>query len=189
MKFFSNRIVITLAVLSVLGVGAVASWAVLDTAFHATGDYEFCTSCHGYEPIALAYREDIHGGNNRVGVRAACNDCHLPHDNSLHYFWVKAKHGIVDPTMALLKEPHEIDWHGIRERREEFVYDSACLNCHKYLLEATEDNRMAFRSHSKYFGGETDKKCVSCHENVGHSRLGYHLEAAGWKKPQTEDQP
>jgi cytochrome c-type protein NapC len=188
-SFFSSRTVKTLAVLAVLGVGAIASWATLDTAFHATGDYEFCTSCHGYEPIALAYREDLHGGNNRAGFRAACNDCHLPHDNSLHYFWVKAKHGVIDPTMALLKEPHEIDWHGIRERREEFVYDSACLNCHKYLLEATEDNRMASRAHRKYFGGETDKKCVSCHENVGHSRLGYHLEAAGWKKVQERDQP
>ena len=102
----------TLAVLAVVGIGAILSWAALDTAFHATGDYEFCTSCHGYEPIARAYREDTHGGNNAFGVRAACNDCHLPHDNSLHYFWVKAKHGIVDPTMALIKEPHEIDWHG-----------------------------------------------------------------------------
>ena len=91
--------------------------------------------------------------------------------------------------MELLKEPHEIDWHGIRERREEFVYDSGCLNCHKYLQEATEGSRMAFRAHRRYFSGETDRKCVSCHENVGHNRLGYHLEDLGWKKPQEGDQP
>lgn len=188
MSLFSNRIVKTLLVLGGLGVGAVASWAVLDTAFHATGDYEFCTSCHAYEPIARAYREDVHGGNNQFGVRAACNDCHLPHDNSLHYFWVKAKHGIVDPTMEMLKEPHEIDWHAIRERREEFVYDSSCLNCHKYLEEASEGNRMAFRAHRRYFGGESGRKCVSCHENVGHNRLGYHLEDLGWKKPPEGDE-
>jgi cytochrome c-type protein NapC len=94
----------------------------------------------------------------------------------------------VDPTMELLKEPHEIDWHGIRERREEFVYDSGCLNCHKYLQEVTEGNRKAFRAHRSYFSGETDRKCVSCHENVGHNRLGYHLEELGWKKPEEGDQ-
>jgi cytochrome c-type protein NapC len=188
-SFFSNRLVKTCVILAVVGVGVVASWATLDTAFHVTGDYEFCTSCHGYEPIALAYREDVHGGNNSVGVMAACNDCHLPHDNSLHYFWVKAKHGIVDPTMALIKEPHEIDWHGIRERREEFVYDSGCLTCHKNLQEATADNRMASRAHRKYFEGKMDKQCVTCHQNVGHNRLGYHLEALGWEKPKEIEQP
>ncbi len=171
-----------LLVLVALGVGAIASWAVMDTAFHATADYEFCTSCHSYEPIAAAYRESVHGGNNDVGFRAACNDCHLPHDNSLHYFLVKAKHGVKDPVLALLKKPEDIDWHGIRERREEFVYDSACLECHKNLLQATEGSRMAFRAHRRYFEGDSDRKCVSCHENVGHNRLAYHLEQAGWKK-------
>lgn len=189
MNLFNTRISKALAVLAVLGIGVVASWALLDTAFHATGDYEFCTSCHAYEPIALAYREDIHGGNNSAGVRAACNDCHLPHDNSLHYFWVKAKHGAVDPVKELIKEPHEIDWHGIRERREEFVYDSGCLKCHKYLQEATQSSRVAFRAHRSYFRGETEEKCVSCHENVGHNRLGYHLEQLGWGKPQKGNKP
>lgn len=180
MSPLGNRIIKTLAILAVLGVGVIASWAALDTAFHMTGDYEFCTSCHGYEPIARAYREDVHGGNNPSGVRAACNDCHLPRDNSLHYFWVKARHGIVDPTMALLKAPHDIDWHGIRERREEFVYDSSCLNCHKYLQQVTEGNRKAFRAHRRYFEDPDDYSCVECHEHVGHNRLGFHLEKSGW---------
>ncbi len=189
MSLFKNRVFLGLVVLAGLGVGAIASWAILDTAFHATADYEFCTSCHAYEPIARAYREDVHGGNNDVGFRAACNDCHLPHDNSLHYFIVKAKHGIVDPfNELLLKDPHDVDWHAIRERREEFVYDSACLECHKYLQEATEGSRMAFRAHRRYFSGETDRKCVSCHENVGHHRLGYHLESLGWEKPAEGDE-
>jgi cytochrome c-type protein NapC len=178
--FFSNPVVKTLTLLAVAGVFAIASWALIDTAFQATGDYEFCTSCHGYEPIAAAYREDVHGGNNPVGVRAACNDCHLPHDNALHYFWVKARHGIVDPTMSLLTEPEDIDWHGIRERREEFVYDSACLNCHKYLQQASEGNRKAFRGHRRYFNDPDDYNCVECHKHVGHHRLGFHLEAMGW---------
>ncbi len=183
MNLTTKRLLTVCAGLAAAGIFAVASWAVLDTAFHATGDYEFCTSCHGYEPIAAAYRENPHGGNNEFGFRAACNDCHLPHDNALHYFVVKARHGIVDPTMSLLKEPHEIDWHAIRERREEFVYDSGCLECHQYLLEATEGNKRAFRSHKRYFGDPDDYSCVECHDDAGHSRLDFHLEQHGWPKP------
>lgn len=182
MKLLRNRLVMTVFGLAALGGIAVLSWAAMDTAFHATSDYEFCTSCHAYAPIAAAYRESPHGGNNEVGFRAACNDCHLPHDNALHYFLIKAKHGVVDPTMELLKEPHEIDWHAIRERRTEFVYDSGCLECHKYLREATEGNRRAFRSHKRYFNDPDDYSCVECHEDAGHNRLGYHLEQAGWIK-------
>ena len=188
MSLLSNRFVKILAGLAFLGLFALGSWAVMDTAFHATADYEFCTSCHAYEPIAAAYREDVHGGNNKNGFRAACNDCHLPHDNSLHYFVVKAKHGIKDPLMEMLKEPHEVDWHAIRERREEFVYDSGCLECHKYLQEASEGNRRAFRSHRRYFKEPDDYSCVECHEHVGHARLGVHLEAHGWTKPEGEQE-
>ena len=75
----------------------------------------------------------------------------------------------------------------IRERREEFVYDSGCIECHKYLEEATEGSRMAFRAHRRYFSGERDDlTCVGCHENVGHHRLGYHLEAMGWHREEGE---
>ena len=172
--------------LGLAGIVVVASWMLLDTAFHLTGDYEFCTSCHGYEPIAAAYQEDTHGGDNAVGFRAACTDCHLPHDNSLHYFIVKAKHGIVDPTMALLKDPLDIDWHGNRENRKRFVYDSGCLSCHKNLQEQTQANPKSFRPHRNYFAAQDEFRCVQCHEHVGHRRLGYHLEKFGWQKAEAD---
>ena len=50
-SLFRNRIFFTLVVLAGLGIGPIASWAILDTAFPATADYEFCTSCHAYEPM------------------------------------------------------------------------------------------------------------------------------------------
>ena len=30
--------------------------------------------------------------------------------------------------------------------------------------------------------GAGENSCVSCHEHVGHKRLGYHLEAMGWQQ-------
>jgi len=187
-SLFRNRPVVFALGLAVLGLGVAASWAVMDTMIHATGDHEFCSSCHSHAPIGSSYRESLHGGNNAVGWRATCSDCHIPHDSALHYLWVKGVHGVVDPTMEFLKEPYDIDWHANRERREKYVYDSGCLKCHLYLRESTESNRKAFRPHRRYFNNPDDLSCVGCHKHVGHARLGDHLEAQGWHKKEG-DQP
>jgi len=184
-----KRLILTLVCLAGLGLGVAASWAVMDTMIHATGDHEFCSSCHSHQPIGSSYRESPHGGNNATGWRASCSDCHIPHDNALHYLWVKGIHGVVDPTMELLKDPYDIDWHGNRERREAYVYDSGCLSCHLYLEQQTEGNLKAFLPHRRYFSNPQDLTCVGCHEHVGHARLGYHLEVMGWHKKNEGDQP
>jgi cytochrome c-type protein NapC len=167
---------------AVIGVVVIASWAVVDTGIHMTGDYEFCTSCHSHKPIGTSYRESVHGGNNPNGWRATCSQCHIPHDNSLHYMWVKGLHGVIDPTMELLKDPLDIDWHGNRERREDYVYDSGCMSCHKFLEETSLASSKSFRPHRKYFSkSEPGLTCVGCHEHVGHSALGVHLQQHGWE--------
>ncbi len=63
---------------------------------HATGDDKFCVSCHVMEPMRDAYLNDIHGGKNRVGVKADCVACHLPHDNVLNYVFRKAYNGATE---------------------------------------------------------------------------------------------
>lgn len=174
------------ALVAVLGLGVMASWAMVDTVIHATGDHEFCSSCHSHEPIGASYRESLHGGNNPDGWRASCSHCHIPQGNALHYLWVKGVHGVVDPTMEIIKDSYDIDWHGNRERRAEYVYDSSCMSCHLYLQEKSEGNPAAFRPHRRYFQAPESSSCVDCHEHVGHARLGYHLENMGWKKPAGE---
>jgi len=129
----------------IIGVFVTISWAVVDTGIHATGDYEFCTGCHSHIPIGTSFREDIHGGNNSAGWRATCSQCHIPHDNALHYLWVKGVHGVVDPTMEILKDPYDIDWHGNRERRSTMFtipgVSSAINFCKKPLKQI--ENRFA----------------------------------------------
>ena len=188
MSLLRNRFILALLVTGVAGVAMAASWAIMDTMIHATGDHEFCSSCHSHAPIGASYRESLHGGNNPSGWRASCSNCHIPSDNALHYLWVKGVHGVVDPTMEILKDSYDIDWHGNRERREEYVYDSACLSCHLYLQEQSEGNSKAFRPHRSYFSKPDEYSCVGCHEHVGHSRLGYHLEKMGWHQD-TGEQP
>lgn len=188
MSIRKNRMLLAVLIMAGLGLGVAGSWAVMDTMIHATGDHAFCSSCHSHEPIGASYRESLHGGNNDAGWRASCSQCHIPHDNALHYLWVKGVHGVVDPTMELLKDSYAIDWHGNRQRREEYVYDSGCLSCHLYLKDTSQGNPKAFRPHRKYFADPKELSCVSCHEHVGHARLGYHLEAMGWQRDKG-DQP
>ena len=89
---------------------------------------------------------------------------------------------MVDPTMEILKDPYDIDWHKHRERRADYTYDSGCLSCHLYLQEQSEGNSKAFLPHRSYFKPDNDQQCVDCHKHVGHTDLGNHLEAMGWKK-------
>lgn len=182
MSLSRKSLLLVLIVAAALGLGVAGSWALMDTMIHATGDHEFCSQCHSHKPIGSSYRDSLHGGNNPSGWRATCSDCHIPQDNALRYLWVKGVHGVVDPTMELLKDPYDIDWHGNRERRNEYVYDSGCMKCHRHLDAQSQANSKAFRPHRRYFQGIDDLSCIECHKHVGHDRLAYHLEAMGWRQ-------
>ena len=59
-----------------------------------TSGVDFCATCHTMEPMVQAYLESKHGGNNRLGIRAKCADCHLPHDSLVNYFFAKVHAGL-----------------------------------------------------------------------------------------------
>lgn len=168
--------------LIVLGVVALfvlpfLSWLIGTETFYATGDAEFCVSCHTMKPFEQAHEADVHGGQNDHGVRATCTQCHLPHDNSFNYFVTKAKTGINDMYVEYLGDPESIDWQARREHREEYVYDSGCMSCHTNLQKATMASNDALIAHKAYFLGTTNDQCVTCHENVGHSNLSDYISS------------
>ncbi|MCR6678642.1 NapC/NirT family cytochrome c, partial [Escherichia marmotae] len=45
----------------------------------ATCNTEFCVSCHSMTPVYDEYKESSHF-QNASGVRAECDDCHVPSD-------------------------------------------------------------------------------------------------------------
>ncbi len=49
------------------------------------------------------------------------------------------------------------------------------MTCHTNLENATSGNTKAFVAHKEYFEKRTDKRCVDCHENVGHHNLGDYV--------------
>jgi cytochrome c-type protein NapC len=171
-RFLPALVVIVLVVSAVV----VASWAVTDTAIALTSGEDFCASCHTMEPMAKAYREDVHGGASAIGVRAQCVDCHLPHEGSFHYLLVKARIGFHDVWAQLTYDLDAIDWQTKREHRADFVYDSGCLHCHAALARASEASPKTFVAHLPYFQHTAgDLKCVSCHAHAGHRDLGKYL--------------
>lgn len=163
--------------LVLLGVFAVASWAVTDFAFHRTAGADFCAGCHTMEPMTRAWRDDVHGGSNPHGLEAQCVDCHLSHSSPLAYFYTKAVFGLNDVYSQTFKDVYAIDWHALRERRESYVFDSGCLECHANLENAQRTDNKALVAHRPYFLGRIDKQCVSCHQHVGHRNLGTYLNA------------
>jgi cytochrome c-type protein NapC len=156
---------------------AVFSWAVVETGIEVTSRPEFCDTCHAMEPMAKSYLDSTHGGNNDRGIMSACTDCHVSHENVFAHFLGKARSGTHDVWVTVTRKEGNLDWQALRERREEYVYDSGCLTCHQNLEAATADNGF----HDMYFNQVTDSKCVSCHVSVGHANLNKYLLETKYK--------
>ncbi len=173
-----TKIKLAIAVLVVVPTIVLASWIVTDTVVHATSDEAFCGGCHTMTPMVMAYREDVHGGAGTTGVQAKCVGCHVPHNNAVNYMWMKTRFGMHDAWAQMTYDLDAIDWQAKRKHREDFVFDSGCLECHSNLERASEQSPKSFVAHKPYFLGTTEKKCVTCHERVGHRDLSKHLAAS-----------
>lgn len=155
-------------------------------ALDKTSDSDFCVSCHEMTPMVLAYKSDVHGGNNAKGVKARCVDCHIPHDNLAKYVLTKAKNGIVEGYIHFTKNVDEINWHEKRKNRGNFVYDNGCMSCHSKILNNTLSSFKAQQMHEHYVKLKDTKEalaCANCHIEVGHNELNNILN---YYKPKYE---
>lgn len=138
-----------------------------------TSDEKFCSKCHEWMSVAVkSYNTSIHGGNNKMGLKAKCADCHLPHDSMVSYIFQKAYNGIKEGTHMLFNDAKDKDWLANRENRQNYVYDSGCLKCHSNILNIVSKNALANDMHNQYKDKSKNLACVSCHKNVGHEDLG-----------------
>lgn len=141
---------------------------------HKTSDQKFCVICHEMDPMVIAYKDDIHGGNGKLGASAKCVDCHLPHDNIMKYIFTKAKNGVVEGAIHVFGDPSKIDWMEKRNHREQFVFDNGCLECHGNILDATSISEQAQKMHEHYkslLNTSQEIRCVSCHVDAGHKNM------------------
>ncbi|MDR1808177.1 MAG: cytochrome c nitrite reductase small subunit [Propionibacteriaceae bacterium] len=122
-----------------------------DAAAYLGSDPATCTNCHVMQPVYDAW---THGPHARV---ATCNDCHLPHDNIVHKYYVKAEDGFLHVskfTLGLYPE-------NIRIRQSSLaVTNQACLSCHADLTD----------SMFQAMGAGEEITCTRCHSTVGHDQ-------------------
>ncbi len=172
-KFFRLFLIVSVGILIGMLISLFTAYMVEETS-----DEVFCGSCHTMEPMVKAFKQDVHGGNNKYGFKAVCTDCHLPHSSITGYMFAKSMTGMHDIWVQTFGDLDKIDWEKKRSHREKFVYDSGCLHCHKNLKDATAYNHKAFIAHKAYFNKKDNMKltCVTCHEHVGHKNLSDYLK-------------
>lgn len=125
---------------------------------YLSNDPAVCVNCH-------IMREDYDGWRHASHhAVATCNDCHLPHDNVVSKFLVKASNGYHhSKAFTLLNFPEPIR---IKPGNAE-VLEANCLRCHQLLTdELTSHGTLGVSS-------DPERKadlygCVRCHQGVGH---------------------
>ena len=165
---------VLVTVLLLIGSG----WFAIESVLEKTGDAQFCGTCHSMQVFVSSYTQDAHGGNNRLGVTADCVDCHLPHDGLISHIITKIRFGINDVWHEFFTNTDEIDWVSRLENRENYVFDSGCLQCHQVMENAGRGIAKAETGHQGFVFGASIQSCVSCHEHVGHKDLEIKLSGA-----------
>jgi len=152
------------------------------TAFFSAGSFmvyanseKFCaTSCHEMSYLAVEHRGTIHD-TNRTGVRATCNDCHVPHGYITNYL---AKLNLFNDYWGHFVT-HSIDSkEKFEAKRAElaakvWVYmkqnDSReCRHCHTTAkMDAEKQTEKAKARHEKL--RTEGLTCIDCHFAIAHA--------------------
>ena len=152
------------------------------TAFFSAGSFmvyanseKFCaTSCHEMSYLATEHKGTIHD-KNRTGVRATCNDCHVPHGYITNYL---AKLNLFNDYWGHFVT-HSIDSkEKFEAKRAElavkvWVYmkqnDSReCRHCHTTAkMDAEKQTEKARARHEKL--RTEGLTCIDCHFAIAHT--------------------
>lgn len=155
-------------VLGVLFFGSVGSFMV-----YANSEHFCANACHEMRPLQAEHKGTIHD-MNRSGVRATCNDCHVPHEYIPNYL---AKLGLLSDVWG--------HWTGSIDTKEKFEakrYQLArrvwmdmkqndsreCRHCHTTAkMDPEKQTEKAKARHEKArLEGLT---CIECHFAVAHN--------------------
>ena len=140
-----------------LGLGGY-TFVAAKGASYLSDDPAVCMNCHIMREQFDGWQKASHHG------QAICNDCHLPHDNAVHKYFVKASNGYYHSkafTFQDFAEPIRIKPGNAK------VLEDNCLRCHGALTsEITAHGTLGVPT------DPTQKAdlygCVRCHQEVGH---------------------
>ncbi|MDT3767998.1 cytochrome c nitrite reductase small subunit [Gleimia hominis] len=117
---------------------------------YLTNDPNACNNCH-----AMNHEYDGWIAGSHANV-ATCGDCHTPHDNLVHKYYVKAENGFWHALKFTTGwYPEHIQAREVSRR----ITNDACLHCHADL---TDEMHLT--------AGKEQIQCTHCHAEVGHKR-------------------
>lgn len=148
---------VSLLVGALLGSGLFTFVSAHGTSY-LSDDPSVCVNCHVMQE---QYDGWVHGSHHAV---ATCNDCHLPHDNLVHKYFVKAANGYHHSkafTLMDFQDPIQIKAGNAQ------VLEANCIRCHQGLVgEITAHGTLGVPTDP---GQKADLfGCVRCHQEVGH---------------------
>lgn len=168
---------------AIIGLGISYFAAVM---VDVTGTPQFCASCHEMKPMVESFEFSVHGGNNPHGFAAHhCTDCHLDHSSLISYLITKGISGTRDALahVGLIKR---VDFKENFWEMKHYVYDNACLHCHKGIEELENKDHVVGLDeniqeiHKKYYWEPKERgeevSCTKCHNdytmpNFAHPNL------------------
>lgn len=155
--------------LGVVFFGSVGSFMV-----YANSEKFCATSCHEMDQLAQEHKGTIHD-TNRTGMRATCNDCHVPHGYIPNYlakfslwrdYWGHFVTHSIDTKEKFEAKRYELAkkvWVYMKEN------DSReCRHCHTTAkMDADKQSAKAKARHERL---RTENiTCVDCHFGIAHS--------------------
>jgi cytochrome c-type protein NapC len=148
-------------------------WGGFNTAMEATNTLPFCISCHEMrDNVYKEYKDTIHF-SNRVGVRAVCSDCHVPHAwgpkmvrkaRASLEVWGKLTGAIDTPEKFEAKrmELATIEWARMKANNSR-----ECRNCHDFdAMDKAAQKPSAYARHMK--AKADGQACIDCHKGIAH---------------------
>jgi cytochrome c nitrite reductase small subunit len=144
--------------LGVLSGSSAYTFVSAHGASYLSNDPEVCVNCHVMRDQYDSWQRSPHH------AVAACNDCHLPHDNVVHKFFIKASNGYHHSkafTLGDYPDPIRIKAGNAQ------VLEANCIRCHGELTdEITAHGTLGVPTDP---GRKADLYgCVRCHPEVGH---------------------
>jgi cytochrome c-type protein NapC len=155
-------------------VAGIIFWGGFNTTLEATNTEAFCTGCHEMrDNVFQELRTTIHY-SNRSGVRAACPDCHVPHN------WtdkitrkMKASKEVWGKIFGTIDTREKFEAHRLQLATNEWQRLKAnnsleCRNCHQFeSMDFTRQSKRAGDAHSTQLANG-EKTCIDCHKGIAH---------------------
>ncbi len=129
---------------------------VTDAPAYAGTASSTCNNCHVMD---AQYENWYHAGHAEV---TTCVECHLPHDNLVHYYIAKAQTGIHDVYIfSTGQAPAQIR---ATAATDQYI-QANCIRCHSTTVEEIVAGSQPF-----------DRHCWDCHRSVAHGDRGISIE-------------